>query len=61
MSSPSMTLKCGSVKSFFIAALRTSAPTPERMKGWKSDSGVSARTSSSVGKGALAMDLPGSA
>jgi hypothetical protein len=27
-----MTLKCGSLKSFFIAALRTEPSTPARMK-----------------------------
>ena len=47
-----MTLKCGSAKSFFMAALRTSAPTPRRMKGWKSEAGSKACTSSIDGKGA---------
>src|SRR5215831_12755693 len=46
-----MTLKWGSLKSFFIAALRTPASTPGAMKRVKSDPRVSAATSASVGAG----------
>src|SRR4051812_40777441 len=46
-----MTLKCGSLNSFFIAALRTPASTPRATNGEKSDACVSAATSSSVGNG----------
>ncbi len=44
-----------------MAALRTSVPTPRCMKGWKSDSGVSERTSSKVGRGASAGTSGGAA
>ena len=49
MSSPSITLKCGSVNSFFIAAFLTLASTPGATKREKSDSRVSSATSASVG------------
>src|SRR3954454_23157790 len=51
MSSPSMTLKCGSLNSFFIAELRTAASTSRATYGEKSESRVNLATSSSVGSG----------
>jgi len=46
-----MTLKCGSVKSFFTAARRTVSSTPRATKRETSSPGASAATSSSVGAG----------
>ncbi len=46
-----MMLKCGSAKSFFMAAFLTSGATSEETKRLKSASGVSAATSSMVGAG----------
>ena len=47
MSRPSITLKCGSANSFFMAALRTVEVTSRAMKGMKSESFVNNRVSSS--------------
>jgi hypothetical protein len=46
-----MTLKCVSLNSFLIAALLTSASTPEPTKREKSELRVSCATSSIVGRG----------
>src|SRR3990167_8153973 len=51
ISRPSITLKCGSAKSFFMARLRTSGDTSRATKALKSDAGVSAWASASVGGG----------
>src|SRR5665647_2180572 len=57
MSSPSITLKCGSANSFFIAALRTSAPTLFAMNGLKSESGVNRLTPDSDFKPFMANNV----
>ena len=51
VSSPSMTLKCGSAKSFFIAAVLTLGSTSGATKREKSDCVSNRATSSIVGDG----------
>ncbi len=51
MSMRSITLKCGSLKSFFMAAFFTSGAIPRAIKPVKSDSGVSCCTSTKEGIG----------
>lgn len=61
VSSPSITLNCGSANSFFSAVFFTAGSTSRATKRVKSEAGVSARASSIVGAGGAGSGGAGAA